>query len=358
MNFEVKYRAPNGALRVECIEAAGRAECIAQCRARGITPMRVAEGVAAGGRASPRAGGEASASQRRLRQAPNGGDGAPRGHVASILLVAVLLLLAAGGAWWWLSGQGSVPRPSAGGTPSEKARPRKGGSPSGKSGRASAKSFVATNKVVRTAAAEKPVIENADVFLEPRAKGRLVVISRPPGMIFTNSFENFVADVLTARPGERFLEVELGDWFDEEFKKALDDPIKVLPDDSEDVAATKEAVKEAKSVIRRHVEAGGSARELVLEARAELNKIADYRDKLQEDFKSMMLMENDLQTLRMYVREANDILKEYGAIPLDAPEDDEAMEELVRDYREFDETNKAHEKAEKAKKEKEGGQER
>jgi len=41
MTFTVTYRGADGALRDEAVEAANRAECFAQCRARGIAPMSV-----------------------------------------------------------------------------------------------------------------------------------------------------------------------------------------------------------------------------------------------------------------------------------------------------------------------------
>ena len=44
MTFTVTYRAKDGALREERVEAANRAECVAECRRRGIAPTKIAEG--------------------------------------------------------------------------------------------------------------------------------------------------------------------------------------------------------------------------------------------------------------------------------------------------------------------------
>ena len=44
MVFTVTYRAKDGALRDERIEAASRAECVAECRRRGIAPTGIREG--------------------------------------------------------------------------------------------------------------------------------------------------------------------------------------------------------------------------------------------------------------------------------------------------------------------------
>ena len=44
MTFTVKYRAIDGKMREECIEAASRSECVAKCKAQGIAPISVKEG--------------------------------------------------------------------------------------------------------------------------------------------------------------------------------------------------------------------------------------------------------------------------------------------------------------------------
>ena len=44
MTFTVKYRAIDGKMREECIEAASRSECVSKCKAQGIAPINVKEG--------------------------------------------------------------------------------------------------------------------------------------------------------------------------------------------------------------------------------------------------------------------------------------------------------------------------
>ena len=44
MTFTVTYRAKDGALREERVEASSRAECVAECRRRGIAPTKIKEG--------------------------------------------------------------------------------------------------------------------------------------------------------------------------------------------------------------------------------------------------------------------------------------------------------------------------
>ena len=95
MTFTVTYRAKDGALREERVEAASRAECVAECRKRGIAPTKIAEG----------GSGKSAAS-------PNGRD--KRGPSrAGAILAAVALAVIAGGVWWWFSAR-SASEPSYG----------------------------------------------------------------------------------------------------------------------------------------------------------------------------------------------------------------------------------------------------
>ncbi len=77
MTFTVTYRAKDGALREERIEAASRAECVAECRKRGIAPTGIAEG-------KPGISGKLW------------------------LAIGAALVIVAGGVWWWFGGRGAT----------------------------------------------------------------------------------------------------------------------------------------------------------------------------------------------------------------------------------------------------------
>lgn len=173
------------------------------------------------------------------------------------------------------------------------------------------------------------MIGDADVFFAPKTLGRIVIwkIVNPP--VFTNQFEGFVADVLTAVPGERFLDSELDDDFDEAFRESLKHAIVINDDDSEEVAAMKHAVMKAKEEVKRRVAEGERPRDIVLAARDELNKIADYRDNIQAAFNKYLLTENDPKEILRYEQEANALLDEYGACHIDGPHDEETAYEMI-----------------------------
>ena len=101
MTFTVTYRAKDGALREERIEAASRAECVAACRRRGISPTKIAEGRSGKGAASPMG--------RDKRGPSRVGTGDSKRTTARWMAVAVIAVVAiAGGVWWWYGGSGTT----------------------------------------------------------------------------------------------------------------------------------------------------------------------------------------------------------------------------------------------------------
>ena len=130
MTYEVTYRDRSGAKARLSIAVAGRAECLAECKRRGITPMKI-ETRDLKGRASGRlpdngngpawragsAGRAVSAEGANGKSAdsPNGDGGAPgrRGPFAiRFCLCAMVAVVAAIGAWWWFGGRGATALPA------------------------------------------------------------------------------------------------------------------------------------------------------------------------------------------------------------------------------------------------------
>jgi hypothetical protein len=88
MTFTVTYRGADGAMCEEAVEAADRAECVAECRRRGIAPASIREG----GRVGKRRDAVSS------RQKPF--------TIHSYLFVAIAAL-AAIALWWWFASRGA-----------------------------------------------------------------------------------------------------------------------------------------------------------------------------------------------------------------------------------------------------------
>ena len=90
MLFTVTYRNKSGAKAEVEIEASGRAECVAECKRRGIAPIALREG---------RSG--KSASQGSAGRAANV-SAAPRGGIWKAAILAATCLVAGMAGWWWL----------------------------------------------------------------------------------------------------------------------------------------------------------------------------------------------------------------------------------------------------------------
>ena len=105
MTFTVTYRGADGAVRTEAVEAAGRGDCFAQMKARGIVPMGVKEGnfVSRRERRGRRDGGNGSRAERaEAGRGENGRAGAGRKlFTVSCYLFATIVVIAAI-AWWWM----------------------------------------------------------------------------------------------------------------------------------------------------------------------------------------------------------------------------------------------------------------
>ena len=108
MTFTVTYRAKDGALREERIEAANRAECVAECRRRGISPTGIKEGRSGKSAASPNGRDGARPEMKRRDAASPSGGATAKWAVA----VAVVIAAVAGGLWLWFGGRGATALPA------------------------------------------------------------------------------------------------------------------------------------------------------------------------------------------------------------------------------------------------------
>ena len=173
-----------------------------------------------------------------------------------------------------------------------------------------------TNKVVRTKNTPPPTVLGCDYYL--CVIGGRPLFAKPA---FSNSAENIIGGLLSSRPGERFLPVELGQDFDDDFVESLKTPITIGADDTDDMVILKNAVIKAKSQIEVWMAKGQKPSEAITAMRDEMNKIADWRDLMQDDFNKIKETgtANDIET---YLKEANQLLDEFGADHLDLPDDE------------------------------------
>lgn len=181
-----------------------------------------------------------------------------------------------------------------------------------------------------TKSVKQPELTDGNPIVRRKALGRVIKWKHRGGMpLFTNRFESLVCEIMTAIPGERFLDLDIEEEFDEAFRESLSHHISIYPDDPEDIRYMKETVISAKKEVEQLVQQGNSAREIILNARNELNKIADYRDQLQETVNEFLITATDVKETLKFVSEANQLLAEYGAMPVDGPDDEDTAYELM-----------------------------
>lgn len=108
MTFLVTYRDKTGAKREEALEAANRTECLAACRARGISPLAILEG-------SKRFKGDRGAKGVNLLKGTNGDGHRSRRNFPFYILhftFAIAAVAAIALVWWWFGSNESAPQVS------------------------------------------------------------------------------------------------------------------------------------------------------------------------------------------------------------------------------------------------------
>ncbi len=264
MTFTVTYRAKDGALREERVEAASRAECVAECRRRGIAPTGIKDGGKGRDKARPsRANGQdaRSPSQHRLT-----------GKAA--ILAAVVLAVIAGGVWWWI-GRDKV-------EPHKDVRPPKVAKPKAekpaKAVREVAPAPVTTNAPVKPPKEIVKPVFMGKVPYEEMTDDQKMERARYLAQIALRD-NKFGVDVQTADPNDKpmltnavhmsFIKyMQPGNMVpppmlisDKEAYAACSMPVNYDPGDSEEVVLWKSQVEEQLKEMKAYMDAGHSAME-------------------------------------------------------------------------------------------------
>jgi len=244
-------------------------------------------------------------------------------------LVALVVVVAAGGlaAWWFMrpSGRDAL-------VASDMAKP---------SQIAEVKPAVVTNAVVEEVA-PAPEPEKPDPNARPTrpgqklngyvmlASGRLHKVkgervydpsetSKPKYAIFKHPSENIIAGLLSVKPGNMLVGTpRYNGKIIEDFSKSLFDPIEISPDDSDEDKELKRLVQEAKENLRAEMNAGKDIEQILMDERAECQRLAQYKQTLKrsvyEEMRKDDVTEADIED---YVQAANKLLEQKGIAPLE-----------------------------------------
>ena len=313
MTFTVTYRGKDGALREERVEAASRAECVAECRKRGIAPMGIREGCK-----SRQDGG--SPSQRRLT------------GKAAILAAVVLAVIVAGGVWWWFSARSASEPYQAPAKPRvEKPKVEK---PT-KTARAEQRPSVATNATAaaqpqpKPEAGPKPFNPNEPppglLPNEPWRSGRkklhkVQYVARNTNTVHRNSTEQALLDIFTCNVGDPPL--PLTDLPKDDLTNMwniLTSPNPVTDKDAEEVKIAKETLEVAKKEMAKFVQEGGKPDEFLSYYHGVLEKAYRKRMLATEEIYKVLEEQNDPEIARAMLKRVNADLRKEGIRPLPIP---------------------------------------
>lgn len=144
---------------------------------------------------------------------------------------------------------------------------------------------------------------------------------KPKRLLFKHSSENYICGLMRTPLGVPIVRGRLPKNFDDDFVKSYADEIKIEEEDTEEDIALKQAMIDFKEEIKDQIANGASVSQIVLEAREEQNKLADYRRNLMKTLGDMRREGASREDLDDAREAANIMLNEKGLkqIPKDLP---------------------------------------
>ena len=317
MTFTVTYRAKDGALREERVDAANRAECVAECRKRGISPTGIAEG----GKSKGRDGARPS----------HVGAGDNKRTTARWVAAAVVVAAIAGGVWWWMGRGQEKPKTAS----VQQQGPKKPKAEKPKAARAEQRPSVATNATTTAKPQPKPVAvskpfnpnEPPPGLLpnEPWRSGRkklhkVQYVARNTNTVHRNSTEQALLDIFTCNVGDPPL--PLTDLPKDDLTNMwsiLTSPNPVTDKDAEEVKIAKETLEVAKKEMAKFVQEGGKPDEFLSYYHGVLEKAYKKRMLATEEIYKVLEEQNDPEIARAMLKRVNKELRAEGIRPLPIP---------------------------------------
>ena len=331
MTFTVTYRAKDGALSEETVEAADRAACVTACKQRGIVPVSVREGRAS---ARPRSGKSAASPSGRAGARPSRGA-----KLWGFAILAVVILSVVGGAWWYFgrSDDHIVPETQKAAIPRRVQPPQ----PVQKASRPKAKPPVATNAVEEVPPIQDYIsrhrfrgdrskltkeglegVERREKFLQQLAKDEklqfhMTNIPEQAEATFKNPTEQVMDWVFNATVGPDApppLPMISGYELDE-LPQILESMSEIKEGDDETVIARKKMVDAAKAELKDYMARGGDAREFLAFYHRQLEHYHDLWIDATSQAEEVCRTENP-ETARKFIEATNKELAKKGIAPI------------------------------------------
>ena len=305
MTFTVTYRAKDGALRDERIEAASRAECVAECRRRGIAPTGIREG----------------------KSGISGKSGKLWFAIGAALVIVV------GGAWWWMAREGE---PKTASVQQQGAKPRAEKPPAEMPKTASVqqqgaeKPVAAATNAPGAAAAKAPAAKDEVVWREATTNSNGVVteryrtadgkshrVIRHPKRVFDNASDQLIAMAISAsKNGGSMPPLPLTDATEKDFLDSLTRPIEIADDDPPDVKELKRDVAAVREQLIDMVKGGMTVRQSLIEHQKAVNDNAEFRGEALKAL-SEFRKEGDRESAEEFRKRVNEEFEKRGMSPVE-----------------------------------------
>lgn len=135
--------------------------------------------------------------------------------------------------------------------------------------------------------------------------------------IFENRSDNEIAGILMAKPGEAVVGTKRYDkWFEKQFLKSIETPIKVSPDDEPWQADLKKLVMQARLELKEAHDKGEDIAAIMSESRQQLQDLSRYKQSIKQIYAQNLkecATEQEINELQSAV---NMMLEEKGCAPM------------------------------------------
>lgn len=308
MQYTVKYRNADGLMDYAVVEAASRADVFPLLKKRGISPVSVTVGVHKNARPS------ASSPKHPTLV---------RGILAGGCVVALAL-----GAWWWFSGRWATALPPEKPAKPKVVKPRPQPQPPAPKPKPVVEQKVETpNGPPWPEKSPHPdgewrhgegprsiAVTNGCLVTYPHYPGVQMILPHPAfAAPFETLLDNEIARIISAKPGDDFIDVPLPKNFDEKFVESLLVPIKVNEDDTPEKAELKRQVLEARKVLVEAAKRGESPRQILEEEAKTLRRLMQTRDNFQRIVNEQIQNGATDQEINDTVNVANKMLEREGS---------------------------------------------
>jgi hypothetical protein len=300
MTFRVKYRAGDGKMREECIEAANRADCIAKCKAWGIVPTSVREG-----NIKVKNGGAISTHKMLNFKIVSAS--------ALLIVVGAVLLL-------------NINRPVSH-QKTESAKRSKTQEHIQKTTRPKHGKVEKEDAVTSTSAPEvkKASIQSTNAVPDEKRANDEALRKKwkekfaRHRSIFSNASDQILGMIVNTPPGRDMPPMPITKGIDRDFMKSLETPIEINENDSDEIKAVKQAVMELRAEVLAIKESQNlTVYEILTQHQDLMRENAKIRAEVQKEAVELY-RSGDVEGTREFVDKVNTKLDGLGAERIKMP---------------------------------------